>query len=56
MAETTYAEGPAGYNGGNGPGDAKNLPIKDYPGSKLPSGKIEIAGPCEGKEEYKRTK
>jgi hypothetical protein len=52
--ESTYAEGPAGYNGGNGPGNAKSLPIKNYPGSKLPAGKIDIEGPCKGKEGYDR--
>lgn len=32
MAKTNI-EGPAGYNGGKGPGGALKMPVKDYPAS-----------------------
>lgn len=50
----TDIEGPAGYNGGKGPGDALSMPTKTYPASsKLPEGKkTQIEGPCSAKEGY----
>lgn len=54
--KTKSVEGPAGYNGGNGPGGALKLPIKHYPQTQkgIPSkgDKSTIEGPCTGKEGY----
>lgn len=52
MAEKTKLDidSPAGYNGGNGPGNATKLPTKHYPssGNMGKSGsKTTIEGPCE---------
>lgn len=35
MAKKCNIEGPAGYNGGKGPGGAVNLPTKTYASSHL---------------------
>ena len=45
-------EGPAGYNGSNGPGGALKLPTKHYPASTAMATKgkkTSIEGPCQGK-------
>jgi hypothetical protein len=48
-------EGPAGYNGGNPPGEALKMPTKIYPGShdlQKTGKKTDIEGPCKEKEGY----
>ncbi len=41
MPEKTHSqlEGPAGYNGGNPPGNALKMPVKHYPSSQPSKGK-----------------
>lgn len=48
MADKTYATGPASYNGGKGPGDAKKMPTYHAPINKeinSKMGKCDIEGP-----------
>lgn len=51
----TDMDSPAGYNGGEGPGDALKLPIKHYPTSTkiaTEGKKTTIDGPCQDEKGY----